>query len=328
MRRRKLLALLAGVAALRPLAAARAQQKPMPVIGFLGGFSPSVNAEIELELAAFRKGLGETGYVEGQNVVIEYTRRAEGHLDRLPALAADLVNRKVDVIVTQGGDAAAFAAKNATSTTPIVFHSGSDPVAAGLVRSLARPGGNLTGVALQWVELMPKLLELLLELIPQSRVIGLLVNPDMAQSAPMIDAVQAAARAKRVEIVSLKVRTKSEIEGAFATLLQLKPDGLVLPQSGFRHQIAALTLRHRIPTIALQRDFAMGNGLASYGPSLTVIYHLKGVYAGKILKGAKPADLPVQQPTKFELVINLNTAEALGLTVPPLLLAQADEVIE
>ncbi|HUC72294.1 MAG TPA: ABC transporter substrate-binding protein [Stellaceae bacterium] len=327
MRRRKLLALLAGVAAVRPLAAA-AQQKAMPVIGILGGFSPSASAQIELELAAFRKGLGETGYVEGRNVTIEYTRAAEGHLDRLPALAADLVSRKVDVIVTQGGDPASFAAKDATSTIPIVFHSSSDPVAVGLVQSLARPGGNLTGVAMLWVELTPKLLELLLALVPQARVMALLVDPDSRDAQPFVDAGQAAGRAKRVEIISLKVRAKSELDGAFGTLRRMNANGLVLPQSAFRSEIAALALRHGVPAIALQRDFARVGGLASYGPSLTATYHLKGIYAGRLLKGEKPADLPVQQPTKFELVINLKTAKALGLTVGPALLARADEIIE
>ncbi len=328
MRRRKLLTLLASVAALRPLAAAAQRQKAMPVIGILGGFNPSASAQIELELAAFRKGLAETGYVEGRNVTIECTRAAEGHFDRLPALAADLVSRKVDVIVTQGGDPASLAAKAATSTIPIVFHSSSDPVADGLVQSLARPGGNLTGVAMLWVELTPKLLELLLELVPQGRVMALLADPDSPDAERLIDAGQAAARAKQVELIILKVRAKSELDGAFGTIRRMNADGLVVPQSAFKSEIAALALHHRVPTIALQRDFAHGGGLASYGPSLTAIYHLKGIYTGKILKGAKPADIPVQQPTKFELVINLKTAKALGLTAPPSLLAQADELIE
>ena len=250
---------------------------------------------------------------------------AAGHFDRLPALAADLVSRKVDVIVTQGGDPASFAAKAATSTIPIIFHSSSDPVAVGLVQSLARPGGNLTGVAMLWIDLMPKLLELLLELVPRGRVMALLVNPDSADAERFIGAVEAAARAKRVEIISLKVRAKSELDGAFETLLRMNANGLVLSQSAFRSEIAALALRHGVPAIALQRDFPRDGGLASYGPSLTAIYHLKGIYAGRILKGEKPADLPVQQPTKFELVINLKTAKALGQTVPPSLLAQAAE---
>ncbi len=326
MRRRELLLVLAGtIAGLGPV---RAQQKAMPVIGFLGGFSPSVNAEIELELAAFRKGLGETGYVEGQNVVIEYTRRAEGHLDRLPALAAGLVSRKIDVIVTQGGDAVALAAKNATSTIPIVFHTSNDPVAIGLVASLARPGGNLTGVSAMQAELMPKLLELLLELVPQARVIALLVNPDDPYTARIIGLMHETAQAKRVDIRILKALTASEIDDAFATFVERRPDGLVLGPIGFRPQIAALASRHAVPAIDLHRDFPISGGLLSYGPNLPAVYHLKGIYAGKILNGAKPADLPVQQPTKFELVINLKTAKALGLAVPPSLLARADEVIE
>ena len=299
----------------------------MPVIGFLGGFAPAMNALIELEQAAFRQGLSETGYVEGQNVAIEY-RRAEGHFDRLPALAADLVARKVDVIVTQGGDASSLAAKNATSTIPIVFHTVNDPVATGLVASLARPGGNLTGVSMMQAELMPKLLELLLELVPQARVIALLVNPDDPSTERIIGHMQEAARAKRVDLRVLKARTESEIDGAFATLVELQADGLVLGAIGFRPQIAALASRHAVPAIALQRDFADAGGLLSYGPSNTAAYHLKGIYTGKILKGAKPADLPVQQPTTFELVVNLKTAKALGLTVPPSILARADEVIE
>lgn len=327
MRRRELVALLAGVAALRPLAAAAQQQKAMPVIGFLGGFTPAMNAQIELEQAAFRQGLSETGYVAGQNVTIEYAR-GEGHLDRLPGLAAGLVKRKVDVIVTQGSDAAPLAAKSATSTIPIVFHTSNDPVATGLVASLARPGGNLTGVSLMQAELMPKLLGLLLEVVPQARVVALLMNPDDPYTARIIGLMQEAAPAKRVDLRILKARTASEIDSAFATLGELGTDGLVLGPVGFRPQIAALALRHAVPAITLHRDFAICGGLLSYGPSLTAVYYLKGLYTGRILNGGKPADLPVQQPTKFELLINLKTAKALGLTVPPSLLARADEVIE
>jgi putative ABC transport system substrate-binding protein len=308
--------------------ALRAQQKALPVIGFLGGFAPSANAQIELDLAAFRRGLSETGYVEGQNVAIEYTRRAEGHFDRLPALAADLVTRKVDVIVTQGGDASSLAAKNATSTIPIVFHTDTDPVAAGLVASFARPGANLTGVSLMGAELMPKLLELLLEVVPQARVITLLVNPDDPSTEPIIGHVQEAAHAKRVDLRILKGRTESEIDAAFATLVELQADATVLGPIAFRPQIAALASRHGVPAIALRRDFPIAGGLLSYGSSNTAAYHLKGIYTGRILKGEKPADLPVQQPTTFELVVNLKTAEALGLKVPPSILARADEVIE
>ena len=315
-----------GAAAAYPLLAG-AQQKPMPVIGFLGSFNPSMNALIELEQAAFRQGLGETGYVEGQNVAIEY-RRGDGDIDRLPTLAADLVARKVDVIVTQGGDASSLAAKNATSTIPILFHTASDPVAIGLVASLARPGGNLTGVSMMSAELMPKLLQQLLELVPRARVIALLVNPDERYTDRIIGQMQEAVREKRVDLRLLEARTESEIDAAFATLVQVRADGLVLAPIAFRPQIAALALRHTVPAIALQRDFAVSGGLLSYGPSNTAIYHLKGIYAGRILKGEKPADLPVQQPTKLELAINLKTAKTLGLAVPPVLLARADEVIE
>jgi putative ABC transport system substrate-binding protein len=211
----------------------RAQQKTLPVIGFLGGFAPSMSAVIELEQAAFREGLSEAGFVEGQNVTIEY-RRGEGHLDRLPALAADLVARKVDVIVTQGGDSATSAAQQATSTIPILFHTNNDPVAAGFVASLARPGGNLTGVSMMLAELMPKRLELLLEVVPQARVIALLVNPDELSTERVIGQVQEAARAKRVDLHILKPRTESEIDGAFATLVELRADGFLLGPIGFR----------------------------------------------------------------------------------------------
>ena len=316
---------LAG-AGMYPLCAS-AQQKAMPVIGFLGGFAPSMNAQIELEQAAFRQGLSETGFVEGQNVTIEY-HRGEGHLDRLPALAADLVARKVDVIVTQGGDPATSAAQQATSTIPILFPTNHDPVAAGFVASLARPGRNLTGVSLMFAELMPKRLELLLEVVPQAKVIGLLANPDELSTERVLANVQEAARAKRVDLHILKALTESEIDGAFATLVQLQADGLVLGPTGFRPQIAALALRHSVPAIAPQRDFVISGGLLSYGPSITAAYYLKGIYAGRILKGEKAADLPVQQPTTFELVVNLKTAETLGLKVPPSILARATEVIE
>jgi putative tryptophan/tyrosine transport system substrate-binding protein len=324
MRRRDFITLLGAAMAIARPFPARGQQKAMPVIGFLGSFRRGSNAVLELSLAAFGRGLAETGYVEGQNVAIEY-RRAEGHIDRLPALAADLVARKVDVIVTEGGDASSLAAKNATSTIPILFHTVNDPVAIGLVASLARPGGNLTGVSMMFAELMPKRLELLLELVPQARVIALLVNPDEPY---IIGHMQEAVRAKGVDLRLLKAGTASEIDTAFATLVQLRADGLILGPVGFRPQIAALALRHAVPTIAPARDFPDVGGLISYGPRLTAAYHLKGILAGKILKGAKPADLPVQQPTTFDLVINLKTAKALGLTVPQTLLARADEVIE
>src|SRR5215469_8506324 len=241
MRRRDFMTVLAGAVAY-PLSAG-AQQKAMPVIGFLGGFAPSMSAQIELEQKAFRLGLSETGFVEGQNVTIEY-RRGEGHLDRLPALAADLVARKVDVIVTQGGDSATSAAQHATSTIPILFHTNNDPVAAGFVASLARPGGNLTGVSMMLAELMPKRLELLLEVVPQARVIALLSNPDELSTERIIEQMQEAARGKRVDLHIFSARTESELDGVFATLVELQADGLVLGSVGFRPQIAALALRH------------------------------------------------------------------------------------
>jgi putative ABC transport system substrate-binding protein len=325
--RREFIAVLGAATAVARPFAARAQQKRVPVIGFLGPFNPAMNAQIELEQAAFRRGLADTGYVEGQNVAIEY-RRGEGHFDRLPALAAELVASKVDVIVTQGADSSSLAAKNATSTIPILFHTVSDPVAIGLVASFARPGGNLTGVSMMGVELMPKRLELLLELVPRARVIALLMNPDEPYNERTIGQMQETVRPKSVDLRVLQARTEIEVDAAFAALVQVQADGLILGPIGFRPQIAALASRHAIPAIAPARDFPDIGGLMSYGPRLTAAYHLKGILAGKILKGAKPADLPVQQPTIFDLVINMKTAKALGLTVPLPLLARADEVIE
>jgi len=326
MRRRELIILLGVAAAARPVAL-RAQQKAMPVIGVLGLAAPNTGV-LPANLSALREGLRETDYTEGQNLRIEY-RWAEGYADRLPVLAADLVARKVDVIVTEGGDASSLAAKSATSTIPIVFHSSSNPVAIGLVASFARPGGNLTGVSLMSAELIPKLLEQLLELVPRARVIALWVDPDEPWTKRVIEQMQEAARAKRVDLRVLKTHTESETDAAFATLIQAPPDGLVLgPVGAIRRQIAALALRHAVPAIDWQRAFADAGGLISYGPSLTAVYHLKGIYAGRILKGAKPAELPVQQPTTFNLVINLKTANALGLTVPQSMLIRADEVIE
>jgi putative tryptophan/tyrosine transport system substrate-binding protein len=325
MKRRELIFLLGG--AMTAARALGAQQKAMPVIGYLSGASPGPYAPF---VAAFHRGLTETGYVEEQNVAIEY-RWAEGRYDRMPALAADLVGRKVDVIAA-GGDTAVLAAKSATSTIPIVFFSGSDPADRGLVASLARPGGNVTGVTFMTGELMPKRLELLCELVPQARVIALLVNSNKQGDEPIMRDVQEAARAKGVQLHILKAGSESEIDTAFASLVQLHAGGLVVSPDAFfgsrRDQLVALASRHGVPAIYEWREFAAAGGLISYGSSLTDTWRQVGIYAGKILKGAKPADLPIQRPTIFELVINLKTAKALGLTVPPLLLATADEVIE
>ena len=324
MNRRKLLLLLGGaMAAARAL---RAQQRAMPVIGWLSGTSAGAS---EPYLAAFRQGLSEAGWVEGQNVIREY-RWAEGHYDRLPALAADLVGRKVDLIVA-GGTTAVLAAKSATSTIPIVFNA-ADPVEFGLVASLARPGGNLTGVSMMNAELMAKRVELLSELVPHARVIALLVNPDNPGAERMMREVPEAARAKGAQLQILKAGTESEIDAAFATLVQLHAGALVVQADPLfgrrREQLAELASRHAIPAIYDWREFVAVGGLISYGPSRSVAIRQLGIYVGKILNGAKPADLPVQQPTTFELVVNLKTAKALGLPVPQSILARADEVIE
>jgi putative ABC transport system substrate-binding protein len=326
MRRRDFIILLAGPMGGWP-SAVRAQQKAMPVIGWLNSGSPSPSAPL---MSAFRQGLSETGYVEGQNVAIEY-RGAEGSYDRAPALAADLVGHKVDVIAS-GGFLAAVAAKNATSTIPIVFAGVSDPVAAGLVASLARPGGNLTGFSPLQFELMPKRLELLTELVLQARVIALLVNPDDPRAEGLVRDLQEAARTKGVQLPVLKAAAEGEIDAAFASLVDLHAGALlVAPDPLFnsrREQLVALAAHHAVPAIYAWREHVLAGGLISYGASIAAGFRQAGIYVGKILKGAKPADLPVQQPTTFELVVNLKTAAALGLTVPPSILARADEVIE
>jgi putative tryptophan/tyrosine transport system substrate-binding protein len=324
LNRRDLLILGAGTAIAWPLAA-RAQQKVIPVIGYLHFGSPGPFA---YQLVAFRQGLAQNGYVEGQNVAIE-TRWAEGHNDRLPGLAADLVTRNVKVIYA-GGPPAAVAAKNATATIPIVFSVGIDPVAAGLVASLARPGGNLTGFSIIASDLTPKRLELLSELVPQAKLFGLLVNPDEAN--PGTRELEEAVRAKGLQLAIVKASSESEIDAAFATLANLHADALVIGDAVFftfrREQLVALASHYRLPTIERWREFSVAGGLVSYGPSLVDLNRQVGIYVGRILQGEKPADLAVQQPTKFELVINLKTAKALGLTVPQSILARADEVIE
>jgi putative ABC transport system substrate-binding protein len=322
MNRRELVLLFGGaMTSARPL---RAQQKAMPVIGYLGVSAPTAPL-----LAAFNQGLREAGYVDGENVVIE-PRWANGEYHRLSGLAADLVSRKVDVIAALSVPSA-LAAKSATSTIPVVFSVG-DAVERGLVASLARPGGNLTGVSLINVELMAKRVELLSELVPQADIIALLVNPNNANTERIIREVEEAAHAKGLQIHILKAGTESEIDAAFVTLVRPQAGALVVGGDPFfftqRAQLVALASRYACPAIFVMREFAEAGGLISYGPSITAAHRQAGGYVGRILKGAKPADLPVQQPTTFELVVNLKTATALGLIVPPSILARADEVIE
>jgi putative tryptophan/tyrosine transport system substrate-binding protein len=325
--RRRFITLLGGAAAVWPLAA-RAQQPAVPVIGYLGTGSPDQFAYL---VRAFHLGLSETGYVEGLNVAIEY-RWAGDQYDRFPALAADLVRRRVDVIVAAGGNSSAPAAKAATSTIPIVFNMGADPVDAGLVASLNRPGGNLTGVMTLNTELGPKRLELLHEAVPGAAIIALLLNPANPNAKPLSSSLQTSAGTLGLQLQVLYASTERDLDPAFATLPQLRAGALLIgtdpvftSQSG---QLAALTIHYAVPTIYTYSEFAAAGGLMSYGTSLTDVQRQIGVYAGRILKGEKPADLPVQQVTKIELVINLKTAKMLGLTIPLPLLGRADEVIE
>jgi putative tryptophan/tyrosine transport system substrate-binding protein len=325
MRRRDALTLLGGAAVAWPLAA-RAQQAGMPVIGFLNSSSAREYGHVA---AAFGEGLKDTGYVEGRNVLVEY-RWAEDHYDRLPTLAADLVRRQV--IVITANTQAAPVAKAATPTIPIVFLTASDPVRDGLVASLNRPGGNLTGVGVLSVELGPKRLELLRELVPTATVIALLINPTSPTAEIQSRNMQAAARNLGLQLHVLHASTERDFDTAFASLAQLRAGGLVIGADAFfvsrSEQLAALALRHAVPAIYQFRAFAAAGGLMSYGSNLRDAYRLAGVYTGRILKGEKPADLPIQQSTKVELIINLKTAKALGLTVPLPLSGRADELIE
>jgi len=325
IRRREFITLLGGAAAW-PVAA-RAQQPAMPVIGFLRSTSIERSAQL---LAAFRQGLKEAGYSEGQNVAIEY-RSAEGEYDRLPGLAADLVRRQVTVIVATGGLASAQAAKALTSTIPIVF-TGEDPVKSGLVVSFNQPGGNATGVSLLTTDIGSKRLGLLRELVPNATRIALLNNPNGPNVGGYLQDLQAAADSLNQRIQVLNAINENEIDAAFVALARERPDALFISSDPFltsrREQIVALANHYKLPAFYEWREFAEAGGLASYGPSHTEPYRLIGIYTGRILKGAKPADLPVIQSTKFELVINLKTAKALGLEVPATLLARADEVIE
>jgi putative ABC transport system substrate-binding protein len=325
MRRRELITLLGGAAAW-PLAA-RAQQPAMPVIGFLGTGSPDVFAYI---VRAFRQGLSETGFVEGRNVAIEYSW-ANDQLDRLPALAANLVRRQVSLIVANSIDSA-LAAKAATTTVPVAFQTGGDPVQAGLVASLNQPGGNLTGVTSLAGELGPKRLELLHELVPATTNIGVLFNPNNRNAGILSSDLQAAARTLGLEFQVLHASAERDFDTAFASLARLRVGALLINPSllynTLSERLATLTNRHALPAIFQFREFAAAGGLMSYGGSITENYRLLGVYTGRILKGEKPADLPVQQSAKIELIINLKTAKALGLAVPLPMLGRADEVIE
>jgi putative ABC transport system substrate-binding protein len=329
MRRREFITLLSGAAATWPLAV-RAQQPAMPVIGWLSSGS-SNEITVTGSLAAFRQGLSEAGYVEGRNLVIEY-RWADDQYDRLPAFAADLVRRQVAVIATNGGNPSALSAKAATTTIPIVFASGTDPVKSGLVASLNRPGGNITGVSILNLELGPKRLELLRELVPTASIVALLINPTNPSSEIQSRDLQAAARTLGLQVQVLHASTEHDLEAIFASLPQLHASALMIGAdpflSGHGRQLAALTVTHAVPAISLYRDFAAAGGLLSYGPSLADGYHHSGTYVGRILKGEKPADLPVIQSVKFELVANLKAAKALGISFPLSLLASADEVIE
>jgi putative ABC transport system substrate-binding protein len=329
MRRRKFSTLLGGAATASTVwpSLVSAQQKATPLIGYLSAWAPGPSAP---RVAALRQGLGETGYVDGHNLAIEY-RWAEGRVDRLPTLAADLVGRRVEVIVADP-DYAAHVAKYATLTIPIVFVAVGDPVEDGLVASLARPGGNLTGVSFLNRELHPKRFELLSELVPQANVVALLVNPKIPSTERVILAVQEAARPKGVQLHILMASTEREIDAAFASFVQRQAGALIVFADPFfgsrREQIVALAAYLSVPAIYGDREYATAGGLMSYAASFTAVLRQVGIYVGSILKGAKPADLPVVQPTTFELVINLKTAKALGLAVPPSILSRADEVIE
>ena len=327
MKRRDVLPLLSGAVAVWPLAA-HAQQKTMPVIGWLGATSPDEAGHL---VVAFRHGLNEFGYVEGQSASIEY-RWAEGHYDRLPGLVADLIRRQVGVIVAVGSPLSALAAQAATGTVPIVFANGGDPVILGLVTALNRPGANVTGVTFMGTHLGPKRFELMGDLIPESAIVAFLANPTNPSSGIEQSMVQEAARVRARKLHVLHARSPDELEAAFAVAAQLRAGGLLVGADGLfdsqRSQLVALAVRHRIPTIYAWPEFTRAGGLMSYGASRSDAYRQAGVVTGRILNGGKPADLPIQQPTRFEMVINLKTAKALGLTIPWSTLSRADEVIE
>jgi putative ABC transport system substrate-binding protein len=327
MRRREFITLLGGAAGAWPIAA-WAQEAALPLVGCLAA---PAEATYTHHVAAVRQGLKESGFVEGQNVGLEF-RWAEGRYDHLPALAADLVRRRVSVIITMGGSPAIQAARTATSTIPIVFHLGADPVDLGLVASLNRPGGNITGVTLMTNSLEPKRLELLHKMVPGAKSIGVLVNPANQQNAFQVRQLQELARAAQLNLVTVNASTARQLETGFGGMVENQIDALTVLSDVFftsnSFQIAALSERYRIPAIAHSREFALSGGLMSYGTNLTDAYRLTGLYAGRILKGESPAELPVIEPIRFDFLINLRAARNLNLTVPPVLLATADEVIE
>jgi putative ABC transport system substrate-binding protein len=326
MRRREFIMLLGGAAAWPH--AASAQQQAMSMIGFVSSRAPGESAGV---VEAFRRGLGETGFVEGQNLAVAF-RWAEGHYDRLPALAAELVNLRVAVLFAAGGPPSALAAKEATSTIPVVFSAVSDPVRLGLVPSLNRPGGNVTGMSFLNSELIAKSAQLLKEALPAATVIAFLVNPSGPSAEIYANEAPAASRALGIRIPVLNASTEQDLDEAFASLAKLGAGGLVVPAEPFfdsqRERVVSLAALRAVPMISNLREYVVAGGLMSYGPSLPDLYRRAGIYVGRVLKGEKPADLPVMQPTKLDLVINLKTAKALGLTVPPALLAVADELIE